>query len=176
MANHCFCNICLRCPAPAAREQSHTYEHVMGPPLVGQTGFFVHFADNPTYTSLAGRELFRFGSDLRVGISGIYYSTYAPSFVVPKQLRLLGLGGRFHYALQIPGLIADRLYQTRTGELNDGSELTLKIGCGGRVRGVIKDGLANATIEAGLYGGEVEHGAPTPPGRWGVARTFPRRT
>lgn len=155
MAAHCFCELCQASVSPAADIQLMRYEVVTAPFPEDREGYFVQFANDRGYTFLTGRELFGFpDGQLHVGISGVYFPDYDASQVsCPSGLRMLGLGGRFHYAIRIAGDVRRNMYKTRAGNLAAGAELTLKIGCGGRV-GPVAAGTAahGVALTEGRYG------------------------
>ncbi len=156
MASHCFCSLCQASAARAPELQTLQYEVVTAPFPGDVTGWFVQFANDDGYTYLTGRELFGFPApdkQLHVGISGIYYADYDPQVRAGRQLDLLGLGGRHHYAVRIAGDVQRNLFVTRAGRLRDGAELTLKIGCGGRVSPVAANtSTFGAVLTEGRYG------------------------
>jgi hypothetical protein len=159
MALHCRCHHCSICVAPG--NSAAAAETIAGNVLPGTAvgGLFVHYSGAARAT-LVGREIFTFPAGNEVGVSGFYLS---PGFVgarparIAQVLAILGVGG--NTANDVPITLANvaSIFQTRTGPLVDGCELTMLIGCGGSVT------VASGAIAAGAMGATVPCVAPVAP-------------
>ena len=147
MALHCRCPRCQACPAPgtsfAEPEQILGESLDTGYALAGQTGFFVHLA-NANRENIVSREIFQHGDDKWVGASGRYFSSLdAIQARSDKGLENLDISNTVTIIVPINAGNRERMYKTRSGNILQSAELTVRLDCGGTLAtgtGVITPG------------------------------------
>jgi hypothetical protein len=151
VALHCCCGRCST--SPAKKTSFGTPEQVSALLGAGTHGVFLHFS-NVKRDELRGCEIFALpGGGLEVGVSGfLLFSEDSPVTQAKAAKALDKLGIDHSVAHHVPITDANRasIYETRArkGEIVEGCELTMIIGCGGSVNvqtGLITPGTMGKT-------------------------------